>query len=143
MNKALLTAAGLAMLVVASLAGCSAEEHTLEETSAQATSPAAPKADDPLPTNECVDGQLTVTDIARAKQALTDGCGTISLLVDGADVTMGPVDVLAIEGSRNTVHGTTIKAVHALGTGNTVTYTGDAPDTSALGEGNTAVADTQ
>lgn len=121
----------LAML----LTGCSSHFSIKESETSSTKGTSAAQAVD-----VCKDGQLTVTDVKKAKDALEKGCDTISLLTSNAEVKIGPTKTLGIEGSDNKVTGTTIGAIHAMGSGNAVTYTGDAPDTEHLGEGNTAEA---
>lgn len=136
-THAAVTGAIVATALAALLAGCSSQSPV------DSPGPSATKsATASQPVNECKNGQLTVTDVKKSKDALAKGCDTISLLTSGADVEIGPTKTLGVEGSDNKVAGTTIGAVHAMGSGNAITYTGEAPDTEHLGEGNTAEAAT-
>lgn len=121
------------VLAAVTLTSCSATEDHSGGTTSKPTSTSAA-----MESNRCIDDHLTVTDVDAASKAIEAGCGTISFLTDGADVSIGPVETLSIEGSNNVIHGETMRTVHAMGTGNKVTYVGDAPNTDDLGDGNTA-----
>lgn len=131
-------AAGVSAAALATLlAGCSgAETSTDAATSTPSTTASATSTATPV-LNVCEDGQITVTDAPKAEKALAKGCDKVFLLTSEAQVTLGPTTTLVIEGSDNTVHGSTIGSVSAMGTGNTVEHTGTAPDATDLGEDNT------
>ena len=136
-SHSLLLVPGVALAAVMTLAGCSNGHGGPDSPTPTAKSTPSAVA---LESNRCVDDHLTVTDVRAAKKAMAAGCATISFLTDDADVEIGPVDVLNIEGSDNTVHGSSMKTVHAMGTGNRITYVGDAPNTDEIGDGNSAEA---
>ncbi|WP_209559595.1 DUF3060 domain-containing protein [Frigoribacterium sp. PvP032] len=123
---------GLAALaLVAGLAACTssdADTTPTPSTTPSATAEAdasADAADDGAPTvNECVDGQAVISG-GEKTVSLPDGCDTVYIVTSDATVDLGPVTKLFFEG-----------------TGNTVTYTGDAPEIGGTtdGDGNTATA---
>lgn len=132
MKRTISVAAVSAATLAALLTGCTqSSPTTLSSTPSASSDEAAPT------TNSCVDGELTVTDATAAADALKTGCDSVYLLTSGADVTLGPTEDLVIEGQDNTVHGSHLGEVSALGSGNTIEHTGDAPDAADLGDGNT------
>lgn len=128
MKKLLLPLTGIAL--VAALAGCTSTGDGKPTTSPSASASASADADaaatdaDAPPTGQCVDGQALITgkETADGKASLPDGCATVFVLVDNTAIDLGPTTKLVFEG-----------------TGNTATYTGDAPEVVG-GENNTVTA---
>lgn len=129
--------AGLALL--ATLTGCTTSTPTAADTStstSSATSPsstarttppatATPEVELPANINTCVDGQALINTTKRTA-SLPDGCDTVFVQTEDATIDLGPTKKLVFEGH-----------------GNTVTYTGEAPEIIEAGESvgtNTAVA---
>jgi glucose/arabinose dehydrogenase len=122
MNKLLLPLAGIA--VVAALAGCTNAADDATATSSPTASSAAAADTEAPPTGTCTDGQALITgnEVKDGKATLPDGCENVYVLVDDTTIEIGPTTKLAFEGI-----------------GNTVTYTGDAPEILG-GENNTVTA---
>ncbi|NIJ05829.1 hypothetical protein [Frigoribacterium faeni] len=123
MNKLLLPLTGIAL--VAALAGCTnAADDATATASPTASSSAAANDTEAPPTGTCTDGQALITgnEVEDGKATLPDGCENVYVLVDDTTIEIGPTTKLAFEG-----------------TGNTVTYTGDAPEILG-GENNTVTA---
>ena len=137
MKKTLATA-GTALAALLVLTGCSSAQDDAAPTAAATPTSEASAAP---ATNVCEDGTLTVTDASEAKGALETGCDTVYLLTSNVELELGPVQQLGIEGNGNTVRTETLGSVYVMGTGNTVTHTGDALDLSNVGEGNTVTAE--
>ncbi|NIJ05826.1 hypothetical protein [Frigoribacterium faeni] len=137
MKKLLLPLAGIAL--VAALAGCTnaADDATATKSPSASSSAAAPTdgatadgdaaaadSTEAPPTGTCTDGQALITgnEVEDGKATLPDGCENVYVLVDDTTIEIGPTTKLAFEGI-----------------GNTVTYTGDAPEILG-GENNTVTA---
>ena len=120
-----LALSGLAALVlVAGLAACTSST-TDDAAPTPSTTPSATAGADAAPViNECIDGEAVISG-ADKNVSLPDGCETVYIVTSDATVDLGPVTKLFFEG-----------------TGNTVTYTGDAPEIGGTtdGDGNTATA---
>ncbi|KQQ28786.1 hypothetical protein ASF54_09160 [Frondihabitans sp. Leaf304] len=131
--------AGLALL--ATLTGCttstptptsadtpaSTSSPTSPSSTARTTPPAttAPEAELPANINTCVDGQALINTTQKTA-SLPDGCDTVFVQTEDATIDLGPTKKLVFEGH-----------------GNTVTYSGEAPEIIEAGESvgtNTAVA---
>lgn len=136
--KKLLTATLSAAALVTLLAGCSTTEQvdaakspspsatTVYETEEELRAADTTGALDKL--NKCVDGKLTVTDAAAAKDALAAGCETVRMVQADSTVTLGPVEHLSVEGANNTITASTIGEIFVDGKENTITYTGEDPE---------------
>lgn len=126
--------AGLALL--ATLTGCTTSTPTAADTSTSTSSPsstakttppatATPEVELPANINTCVDGQALINTTKRTA-SLPDGCDTVFVQTEDATIDLGPTKKLVFEGH-----------------GNTVTYSGQAPEIIEAGESvgtNTAVA---
>lgn len=133
--KKLLIASLTAGVLAATLAGCSASEAKNDATPKPTASSAAtsndPRVGDTRGAAEnldkCVDGLLRVTDAAKAKPALAEGCDTVEFWVTAAAVEIGPVKTLSIAGSNNSIDVKSAGSIDIEGTNNTVTYGGVEP----------------
>ncbi|MDM7892031.1 DUF3060 domain-containing protein [Curtobacterium caseinilyticum] len=132
---ALVTAGVVATL----LAGCTAGGDRSSSASPTATPSASAAAAAPA-ANTCTDGVLTVTDAKKAAKALAEGCKSVFLLLSNTQVTVGDAEKLGIEGSGVTVKGGHFDTLSVLGSGNTITYRGEAPDTTNVADGNEVTA---
>ncbi|MBD8585903.1 hypothetical protein IFT90_15205 [Frigoribacterium sp. CFBP 8766] len=121
-----LALSGLAALaLVAGLAACTSSTTDDAAPTPSTTPSATAEADGAPVVNECVDGQAVLSG-AEKDISLPDGCDTVYVVTSDATVDLGgPVAKLFFEG-----------------TGNTVTYTGDAPEIGGTtdGDGNTTTA---
>jgi len=120
-----LALSGLAALVlVAGLAACTSSTTDDAAPTPSTTPSATPDADAAPVINECIDGEAVISG-ADKNVSLPDGCETVYIVTSDATVDLGPVTKLFFEG-----------------TGNTVTYQGDAPEIGGTtdGDGNTATA---
>ncbi|MGA1813250.1 hypothetical protein VH571_12795 [Frondihabitans sp. 4ASC-45] len=129
--------AGLALL--ATLTGCTTSAPTAADIPASTSSPtgptstarttppatATPEVELPSNINTCVDGQALINTTQKTA-SLPDGCDTVFVQTEDATIDLGPTKKLVFEGH-----------------GNTVTYTGEAPEIIEAGESvgtNSAVA---
>ncbi|MCC8907985.1 DUF3060 domain-containing protein [Curtobacterium sp. GD1] len=136
--KKIFAASLTALAAVALLAGCTPSSTDVDPKASATPKPAASNTTSPA--NVCEDGTLTVTDAASAKRALAKGCDTVYLLTSNVELDLGPVKVLGIEGNGNTVAAESLATVWVMGTGNTISHGGEAPDTKGVAEGNTVAA---
>lgn len=126
------TLAGLALL--ATLTGCTSSTPTAADSPASSTNTAkttpppttTPEVKLPANINTCVDGQALINTTQKTA-SLPDGCDTVFVQTEDATIDLGPTKKLVFEGH-----------------GNTVTYSGEAPEIIEAGESvgtNTAVAE--
>lgn len=111
--------------LTAVLAGCTAtgaatDAKSSDKPAGSQTTQDAPKV------NECIDGAATIlAGEDHAPISLPDGCETVYVVASNLTVDLGPTANLIFEG-----------------TGNAVTYTGEAPTISGVteGDGNSVIA---
>lgn len=128
------TLAGLALL--ATLTGCTTSTPTAADSPTSSSSPIStakttppttttPEVELPANINTCVNGQALIN-TTKKTAALPDGCDTVFVQTEDATIDLGPTKKLVFEGH-----------------GNTVTYTGEAPEIIEAGQSvgtNSAVA---
>ncbi len=136
------TAATGAVLVAILLSSCSGGQSPSPTESASSK----PKASAAEPTkvtyNECLDGAAQVSVDRSEKPVRVVDCDGVNIITSDQSYELGAVKVLTVEASNATITigEPGVKKIAVLGSGNTVTYTGAAPEVSDEGEGNTLSA---
>lgn len=92
--------------------------------------------------NECVGGATQVS-VEKSSGPVTVGdCDGINIITSDQAYRLGSVKVLTVEASNATVEigQPGVQKIAVLGSGNTITYTGDAPEITDEGDDNTVDA---
>jgi hypothetical protein len=135
-----LIAAATGAVIVAALAGCSANGSGPKPSATPSSTATAQST----VYDRCVDGQATILASGLKKDfALTGDCSTVSIVgkaKHGTTITLPALDLLVIEGDGATVAAKSSAKIVFAGNDNTVTYAGTA-EVDDQGSGNTATAE--
>lgn len=124
MTKTPITAALAGLALIATLTGCTASAPSTADTTAPSTgtpkatptATATPAIELPADINACVDGRALINTTKKTVSFPT-GCDTVFIQTENATIDLGPTKKVVFEGH-----------------GNTVTYTGTAPEAVEAGE---------
>jgi hypothetical protein len=92
--------------------------------------------------NKCVGGAAQVSVEKTSGPVTVADCDGINIITSDQSYRLGTVKVLTVEASNTTITigQPGVEKVAVLGSGNTITYTGDAPEITDEGEGNSVDA---
>jgi hypothetical protein len=92
--------------------------------------------------NKCVGGAAQVSVKKTSGPVTVTDCDGINIITSDQSYRLGTVKVLTVEASNTTITigQPGVEKIAVLGSGNTITYTGDAPTISDEGEGNSVDA---
>ncbi|PZE61524.1 hypothetical protein DEJ33_07160 [Curtobacterium sp. MCPF17_047] len=117
-------------------------EHRSEGTAKPSASASASATAQATTYNECVDGAAQVSVEKSSGPVTVSDCDGINIITSGQAYLLGSVKVLTVEASNATVEigQAGVQEIAVLGSGNTITYTGDAPEITDEGDDNTVDA---
>lgn len=133
-------AAGVALVAIL-LSSCSGGDQSPTPTDSASSKPNA-SASAKVTYNECIDGAAQVSVDHSDEPVHVVDCDGINIITSDQSYELGAVKVLTVEASNATVTigDPGVEKIAVIGSGNTVTYTGAAPEVSDEGEGNTVSA---